>query len=199
MQIFLKFLLKQVFSRWKQRTKSQKHYEITVLENEERLVAQQRRALFAHWRGRYERRRNCRRRISRFLRTLRSHHNDEKRTAFQRWKAQTLSANRLHPLVSELRLQVLSLQSELELLQSINADASPRALPPPTTANGNNFSAEDGAAANNGPSLSASLLAAERALNKYAPPPRPCLLLPRSPSSLLSVSQGAAVDEHSAA
>jgi hypothetical protein len=90
-----------------------------------------------------------------------------KLSCFRKWKEYIFRLNRLHPMISELKLQILQLQSELELLQSMN---SHQALPSNSSSSSSSSSSsrkdpndERNTETN---AVGPSLLAAERALNK---------------------------------
>jgi hypothetical protein len=91
---------------------------------------------------------------------VKGNHEIFKRLFFKKWQSFTSNKTRLSPMISELKLTILQLQSELELAQSMNNN------------NNNSPSAEErvgGDGNNNSPGsvpVGAGLLAAERALNK---------------------------------
>lgn len=99
------------------------------------------------------------------LRTINRQFEKTKMTCFRRWKDVIFQMNRLHPLISELKLQVLSLQSEIELMQAVGGNNTnpSTALPPPPYPNS---AVAQGGGSGVSAGVGPSLLAAERALNK---------------------------------
>lgn len=99
------------------------------------------------------------------LRTTNYYFEKVKQKSFRHWKEIIFQMNRLHPMIAELKLQVLQLQSEIELLQSLSESSPALPAPPIASSIGTALLPVPPINASSAPS-SAALLAAERALNK---------------------------------
>ncbi len=115
LEIMKKFMLKSHFLYWKLKMRNWKKHELEIFEWEERQQLHQKRIFYQSWRKAFIEKRLKRRALQRFLRIIQYKYEKQYIYYFHKWKENVFNLSQLNPIVSDLKLEILRLQSELEL------------------------------------------------------------------------------------
>lgn len=104
--------------RWYATVQVLRRYDLDLFDRMESLKLTRKRKLFIEWVNKMRRKKELKKILYRFTRSLKFHYFTILRKAFNIIKERTARNSNYHPSLSQLRLEVLKLQSELESLSN---------------------------------------------------------------------------------